>query len=1032
MSSFECYLGGMSQNRVRQVFVGGCLATLLLSPDALAQQKLHFTYMWHLEQPVYWPDQQTSGNDRTERAWESILRRDAGAAHPENNLREIFGLADRQSAYQSRPRDTVNAIRWAPEAGAQVSYSGGLIENIQSLGGANQLGYSSSFANGFKEARAWTTSGGKPRMDIVLFPFHHPLMPLIDDSTVRKSIQLYKQAYAGVWGASPAMSRGMFPPEMAFSTRLIPILASEGVAWSFVSAEHISRACADFPVVYGTGGINCDPPNKADQRNPAQGGSAAYYRVQIDRGCSPAEAYPYSLTPRRAQYIDPNTGATSSIIVVPCSQSLGWKDGYSPLGISDFNNLQTRNDPSRPMLVVLAHDGDNAWGGGYSYYMEATPNLVSSAQGAGYVATTVEQYLQDHAVPANDVVHVEDGAWVNADGDFGAPQMLNWLWPPVNTSGQVDLAAGWAEDARNWAVITAAQNYVDTAEQISGGTINLAKVLNPDASTTRAERAWHYFLASLNSGYMYYGTAVDMEVKPSIACNEAIEHATVAIGSGAGDTTAPAIFIPQRYPWNPGGVNFGPLHGYQQKTLSSDFSVWTFVHDVSGVSNVTLKYRTDNDGLRGVVSAENDTYAGGAGVSAWTSIAMTQRAFPAGNFFNSPSINFFEMPAAIADQYTGQITGLTDKMVDYYVEAVDSRGNIKRSPIQHVWVGASTGGNGGGGSGPTVTLNPAAPVAGQNVTITYNPAGRNLQGSSTVKLHYGFNNWTSVVSPDPTMTYSSSAQTWSITVPVATTATKLDLVFNNGASTWDNNGGADWHYDVSGGTPGSTWNIDGIRDTDATMISSGGFSLWAGLKGDLLYVAVPDAGEGNDNFIFVARNPGALRASPWGKAGQVAQWDAFLADENDNGYNGWFDAAAGATQSATGANGGVLEGTINLRAELGLAPGGPLPSEISLAAGAYPTANGSSLLFAFQVGRTLDNDTNLQANEWLTVRLCSLTDAGCCPADLNQDNEVDFGDFLAFFNAYDVEGAAADVTGDGAVDFADFLLFFNAYDTACA
>jgi hypothetical protein len=45
---------------------------------------------------------------------------------------------------------------------------------------------------------------------------------------------------------------------------------------------------------------------------------------------------------------------------------------------------------------------------------------------------------------------------------------------------------------------------------------------------------------------------------------------------------------------------------------------------------------------------------------------------------------------------------------------------------------------------------------------------------------------------------------------------------------------------------------------------------------------------------------------------------------------------------------------------------------------------------------------------------------------------VDFGDFLAFFNAYDVEGAAADVTGDGAVDFADFLLFFNAYDTACA
>ena len=24
---------------------------------------------------------------------------------------------------------------------------------------------------------------------------------------------------------------------------------------------------------------------------------------------------------------------------------------------------------------------------------------------------------------------VEDGAWVNADGDFGAPQCINWNWP---------------------------------------------------------------------------------------------------------------------------------------------------------------------------------------------------------------------------------------------------------------------------------------------------------------------------------------------------------------------------------------------------------------------------------------------------------------------------------------------------------------------------------------------------------------------------------------------------------------------------
>ncbi len=1006
-------------------------ALIALAAGASAQQKLHFTYLWHLEQPIYWPDQQTSGADRTERARESMLRKYAGASHPENDLDAIFGASDRVAAYQYRPRDTVNAIRWASEAGAQVSYSGGLIENVQSLGAAGSLGYSSTFYNSFREARNWTTPAGKPRLDVVLFGFHHPLLPLVDDSAVRKSIKLYKQAYSGVWGSSPGMSRGFFPSEMAFSTRLIPALADEGVAWSFVSAEHISRACTDFPVVYGTGGINCDPPNKADQRNPAQGGSAAYYRLQIDRGCSPAEAYPYSLTPRRAQYIDPNTGVASSIIVVPCSQSMGWKDGYSPIGLGDFNNLNTRNDSARPMLIVLAHDGDNAWGGGYSYYMEATPNLVSSANSAGYTCTTVEQYLNDHPVPANDYTHVEDGAWVNADGDFGAPQMLNWLWPLVNAQGQVDIANGWAEDARNWAVITAAQNYVDTAEQISGAPLNMARVLNPDGSTTSAERAWHFFLSSLNSGYMYYGTAVDMEVKPTIACNEAIEHASAAIGSGAGDTTGPTIFIPQRYPWNPGSVNFGPLHGYQQKTLSSNFTVWTFAHDVSGVSTVSLKYRTDNDGVRGITSTENDTYAGGAGVSAWTSIPMTRRAFPAGNFFNSPSINFFEMPNAIADQFYANIDGLTNKLVDYYVEAVDSKGNIKKSPIQHVWVGDSTGsgGGGGGGSGPTVALSPTTPVASQPVTITYNPAGRNLAGASSVFIHLGYNNWTNVIAPDALMTYNAQQQTWSITVTPPSNATEIDFVFNNGAGTWDNNSSADWKYTVSGGQASPTWNINGTLDPDATLVYQDRISLWAGLKGDNLYVAMPDAGEGNDHFIFVSDQPGPMVNAPWAKAGQVAQWDAFLADENDNAYNGWFDAS-GSTQSATGANGGVLEGTLNIRTEFGIPSNDPLPPVIYLAAGVYPTANGSSLLPLYQAGSSLDNDTNLQAGEYIRIRLCEFNNS-CCITDVNKDGVSDLADFFAFLGAFDTSDPLADINHDLSVDLGDFFDFLNGFDAGC-
>jgi hypothetical protein len=1009
-----------------------CSATVaLLASCGLAQERLHFTYLWHLEQPIYWPERQVSGTDRYQRAWETIQVRDAGAAHPQDDLRGIFGLDDRKAVYQYRVKDCISAISGAPEAGAQITYSGGLIENIMSLGGANQLGYGPFWYNDFRTARSWSTataSNNKPRLDVVLFSFHHALLPLLDDAAVRKEIQAYKRIYADAWGSNVAQSHGFFPSEMAFSMRLIPSLAAEGINWTFVSSEKLSRACADFPVIYGSGGINCDPPNAADQINPAAG---TYYRQTISRGCAPAEAVPFAYTPHRARYIDPTTGASSEVIVVGCSQHMGWKDGYAPLGLSDFNAVDAIARPARPMLAVLAHDGDNAWGGGFSYYLEATPNLVNAARGAGYTPTVVEKYLADHPVPANDYVHVEQGAWVNADGDFGAPQFLNWNWPLLNASGGIDIPNGWHEDARNWAVITANTNRVVTAEQIhtdAGGSVNISKVVYPDGATNNAERAWHYFLGGLNSGFMYYGTALDMEVKPTVSGNRAMIYADQLIGNASADRTPPTIWTPQRHPWNPGSTNFGPQYGYRQSQSNGDFSIYTFAYDVSGLQTVSLKYRIDADGLNASGDTQNETYAGGAGVGAWQSIPMTSRAFPAGNVYNNAGLDFYVMPQYIATQYTAQVTGIRSKLVDYYIEAVDARGNIKKSPIDHVYVGD---GSGGSAPGAAVTFAPATPIAGQNVTITYDPAGRVLQGAATVKLHYGFNNWTNVVSPDPAMTLASSK--WSITVPVAATATQLDVVFNNGASTWDNNGGADWHVAVQAGSPPPPppWVMDGIRDTDSVLVAQNGMHLWAGLKGSLLYVATEDAGEGNDHFILVAAAPAAARPAMWAKAGTVAGWDAFLADENTNDYEGWFDISnAAANQAMTGANGGVLEGTINLAQELGVST---LPEYIYLAVAPFGNADGGSLVSAFQVPASVNGNGNLDAAEYIRVPLCSLTAAGClppppCPADFNQDGGVDGADVGAFFEAWEQGESGADINQDGGVDGSDVAAFFGFWE----
>ena len=1016
---------------MRRTTMTAALAALLpLVPATAQSQKLHLTWLWHLEQPIYWPD---ANGLRYERAWQSIVRRDGGAANPANDLRTIFGLDDRVAAYQWRPRDCVNAIRWSPEAGAQVTLSGGLIENIQSFAEAGgQLGYSTNWYGSWREARGWSTAASGtnvPRMDPVQFSFHHALLPLVDDSAVRKELALFQQIYPEAFGASPLISRGFFPSEMAFSERLIPLLAEAGIEWTFVSGEKISRACPDFPVQLGSGGVNCDPPNKADQVN-ANG--TDWFRLSISRGCGPAEAMPLGFTPHKAKWVNPDTGAESSVTVVPCSQSLGWLDGYNPLPLNHLDTLQAKNPAGRPMLLVLAHDGDNAWGGGYSYYMEAVPNIVSSASASGYVPTMVQKYLADHPVPANDLVHVEDGAWVNADGDFGAPQFLNWNWPPVDASGNVDVDNGWAEDIRNWAVITATQNLVDTAEQIqtdSGQPVRMAHVLRPQASSRASERAWHFFLGSLNSGYMYYGTALDMEVKPTVACNEANALALPVIGAGSQDRTGPTIWLPQRWPWNPGGLNFGPAYRYQSRTMPNDFAVWSFVHDASGLASVTLKYRLDADGTNPLSSNQNETYAGGAEVGSWISVPMTVTDFPAGNALNDPGIDFFEMPGAIAKRCVGRVTGLANTLVDYHIEAVDSRGNVKRSPIQHVWVGdagsgGSGGGGGGGGSTTVVATSPSPVQANASVTITYNPSGRNLAAAATVKAHIGFNAWASVISPDIAMTKGGSGS-WTCSVSVPSTATQLDVVFNDGGSTWDNNGGQDWHFTVQGGTQ-VTWRMDGALDAGATAVATrGGRTLWAGLQGEVLYVATDDAGEGSDVFLFLADAIGSMTASPWSKGGQAMAWKAFLADENDNAFCGWFDAAQSQTftatkAAATGANGGVLEGTMNLRELFG-----SMPSQVLLAAAPFGNANAGTLAAAQQCPAG-DGDTLLESAEFVTLRLCELTGT-CCPGDLDGSGSVDAGDIGSLLLAFGAAGGPADLDGSGTVDAGDIASLLIAF-----
>jgi hypothetical protein len=760
----------------------------------------------------------------------------------------------------------------------------------------------------------------------------------------------------GTWGDSN-LSAGFFPAEMCFSERLIPVLAEQGVQWTIVPDVHIARACADYP--YQANQDNCDPPNRADQVNPAQG---SYYAQSISRGVTTKVPAPYGFRPHRAQYVDPATGAVSTIVVVPAANGMSWNEGYGTYGTGEIDAIAAQNDPAKPMLVLFAHDGDNAWAGGYSYYHDNVTGFSHAAAAAGYEPTTIAEFLADHPVAIDDIVHVEDGGWVNADGDFGSPQFINWNWPLYDASGDFDIPNGWAVDERNWAVLVAAVNRVLTAEQYAGAP-DIARVVDPtQPGTTALEQAWHFLLAGFESGYMYYGSALDMEVKPTLAANRATEHAAAVLAGGGTDLTPPTVWLPQRLPWNPGGMGGGALWGYpggSGAAMSQDFHVWTFVHDVSGLASVRLLYRADLDGTNPLASTQNETYTGGAEVGAWQSLGMIRRVFPSGNVFNDPSIDFTMLPSYIADQYWVQVTGLEDALIDYYVEAIDSLGNVQRSPIQHVYVG--TGGTSGG---EVVTWEPAEPVAGGTLTIRYDAVAGSLpDDTNPVYIHIGHSGWTQIVTPDPAMTWDAGSARWTTTYAIPSSATQVDFVFQNGAGTWDNNGGADWHVTVAG-AQAPPHVVDGALDSGVPLAAScNGRDLYAEYDGRWLYLAASPVGAtaGLDHFVFVTRPAtSGTRNAPWAKSGTAARWDLFLASEDANSWTGWFDAdetpVSSGVQKATGA---VLEGLVDVVAVWGTAP-----ASLRLAFAAYGSPDGGALQQQSPCGNA---DAHLDAGERVSV-----------------------------------------------------------------
>jgi len=208
-----------------------------------------------------------------------------------------------------------------------------------------------------------------------------------------------------------------------------------------------------------------------------------------------------------------------------------------------------------------------------------------------------------------------------------------------------------------------------------------------------------------------------------------------------------------------------------------------------------------------VESNHNETYAGGSEVREWLETDMSRKPMAA-DPVGDGELNFFILPAAKADLCYAEIKGYKDKLIDYYVEATDAKGNVFKSPIQSVYVGTGDGQQGGNTGG--VSWLPTAPNQDSVIVITSTTA------TAVSKLHWGVNgvggSWTTpnaIYQPAGTTAVGSAVQTpfvqvegkWQVVLgPFNKTVQKVtavNFVINHGNNVWDNNNGSNYKIDIA-------------------------------------------------------------------------------------------------------------------------------------------------------------------------------------------------------------------------------------------
>lgn len=573
-------------------------------------------------------------------------------------------------------------------------------------------------------------------------------------------------------GGSFVASKGFFPTELGFSERLIPTLAKLGVQWSVLGNNHFSRTLKDYPYATydATGDTLTSPPNRADLRNTSTTGSWVAAGMAHEQQ-NIVNKFPFASTPHWVRHVDAATGAVSQLAGIPVSQNGSWLEGWE--GSTTVDEIAPYAALEPRQFFVVAHDGDNSGGrAGALSTWQAGHGTTCTGNGYCLgideylkqkpIPAADVQHVQDGSwVDTRD--SSSDPTWYHWrlpfliwKGQFAEFNRVNGLnlAPKTNLKGlqegaTVSFEYGWHYLERNFALLQAAVNYAKTAEQVwldghpnhwspttamdnqvthPGNQLNPWQMSYPvKGSANQAELAWYFLLPAMDSGFGYYDENKDDSVKPTLAFNNSLSFSKPYVQANlAADRTGPSAWWPQRYPYNPGSVNGSKAEGWTVQHYSNVFGIYTYAYDVSGIASANVMVRVHASSN---ILGNDDTYkvydpgamAGKPGLSitptnvgAWQAYPMQVRGLQAdmnGVAWNAPTRDTLAvLPAQeTGDLYYAYLSDFRNQLLDYYVELTDEKGNVTRTEIEQVFVGAGKYRATASGSGFVEDINGTVP-----------------------------------------------------------------------------------------------------------------------------------------------------------------------------------------------------------------------------------------------------------------------------------------------------------------------------------